>query len=86
MLDVISLYTNVPHEERLDTCKETLNKWEVLDPLTEEIVHLTSIVLKRNNFSLDYLHFLQKQGTVMGTRMAPLYENNFTGKFEYDLL
>ena len=64
-LDVISLYTNIPHQEGLDARREILNKREVLDPPTEEIVNLTSIILKRNNFSFNGLHYLQKQGTVM---------------------
>ena len=60
-LDVISLYTNIPHQEGLDACRETLNKQEVLDPPTEEIVQLTSITLKMNNFSFDGLHYLQSR-------------------------
>ena len=38
--DVISLYTNIPHQEGLDAYRETVNKREVLDPLTEDIVRL----------------------------------------------
>ena len=48
-----------------------LNKREVLDPPTEGIVNLTSIILKRNNF-FDGLHYLQKEGTVMGTRLTQI--------------
>ena len=73
-LDVISLYTNIPHLEGLDACRETLNQQEVLDPPTEDIVQLISIVLKRNNFSFNGLHYLQKQGTAMGTQMARLMQ------------
>ena len=85
-LDVVSLYTNIPHQEGLDAYREILNPREVLNPPTEDIVHLISIILKRNNFSFDGLHYLQKQGTAMGTRMAPSYANIFMGKFEIDLL
>ena len=81
-----SLYTNIPHQEGLDTCREILNQREVLDPPTEEIVNLTSIILEKNNFSFDGLHYLQKQGTAMGTRMAPSYANIFMGRLERDLL
>ena len=72
-LDVISLYTNILHQEGLNACRVILNKREVLDPPTEQIDNLTSIILKRNNF-FDGLHYLQKQGTVMGTRKAHLMQ------------
>ena len=85
-LDVVSLYTNIPHQEGLDACREILNEQEVLNPPTEDIVHLVSIILKRNNFSFDGMHYLQKQGTAMGTRMAPSYANIFVGRFEIYLL
>ena len=55
-LDVISLYTNIAHWEGLDAYRETLNKREVLDPPAEYIVQLTSIILKKNNFSFNGLH------------------------------
>ena len=32
------------------------------------------------------MHYLQKLGTAMGTRMAPSYANLFLGKFEHDAL
>ena len=85
-LDVIFLYTNIPHQDRLDAYRETLYKREVLDPPTEEIVQLTPIVLKKNSFSFDSLHDLQKQGTEMGTRMPPSYANIFMANLEQGLL
>ena len=69
-LDVTFLYTNIPHQEGLDACREMLNTQEVLDPPTDEIIHLASTILKKKNFSFNSLHYLQKQGTVMGTQMA----------------
>ena len=85
-LDVVSLYTNIPHQEGLETCRETLNKREVLDPPTDDIVNFESIILKKNNFSFNGPLYLPKQGTVMGTHIAPLYANIFMGKLGYDLL
>ena len=41
---------------------------------------------KKNHFSFDGLHYLQKHGTAMGTRMTPSYTNIFMGKLERDLL
>jgi hypothetical protein len=39
-------------------------------------------VLKHNNFTFNGEHFLQINGTVMGTKMAPSYANIFMGKLE----
>ena len=87
-LDVTSLYTNISHEEGLDACREMLDTRGVLDPLTDDIVYLTSLILKKNNFSFNGLHYLQKHGTAMGMRMAPsyMYANVFMGRLERNLL
>ena len=85
-LDVTSLYTNIPHEEGLDACREMLETRDVLDPPTDDIVNLTSLILKKNNFTFNGLHHLQKHGTAMGTRMAPSYANIFMGRLEHNLL
>ena len=60
-LDVTSLYTNIPYEEGLDACREMLDTWGVLDPPTDDIVHLISLILKKNKFFFNGLHYLQKQ-------------------------
>ena len=85
-LDVSSLYTNIPHDEGIEACREALNSREVLSPPTEDIINLISSILTKNNFTFDDQHYLQVHGTAMGTRMAPSYANLFMGKLERDLL
>ena len=41
---------------------------------------------KCNNFEFNGKHFLQIQGTAMGTKMAPSYANIFMGRLEKQLL
>lgn len=79
-------HTHVPDEEKLNACREAFNTRGVLDPPTEDKINLMKLVLKRNNFTLNDIHFLQKQGIAMGTRMAPFYINLFMDKLEMDLL
>jgi hypothetical protein len=43
-------------------------------------------VLKKNNFTFNGDHYLQINGTAMGTKMAPSYANIFMGKIEKQLL
>jgi hypothetical protein len=44
------------------------------------------MVLKKNNFTFNGDHYLQINGTAMGTNMAPSYANIFMGKLEKQLL
>ena len=43
-------------------------------------------ILTLNNFKFNGQHYLQIQGTAMGTRMAPSYANIFMGELEKHLL
>ena len=54
-----------------------------------DIIHvyiLLTLVLKCNNFEFIGRHYLQIQGTTMGTKMAPSYANIFIGRLEKQLL
>ena len=89
-LDVSSVYTNIPHNEGIDVCREALNTRSVLFPPIEDITQLITLILQNSNFSFNSLHYslhyLQTHGTAMGTRMAPSYTNIFMGKLESSLL
>ena len=45
-----------------------------------------NIVLKINIFEFNNKYYIQKQGTAMGTRMAPSYANLFMGTLETELV
>ena len=87
-LDVTSLhvYTNIPHEEGLHACREALNTRGVLDPPTDDIINLIKLVLKRNNFAFNNIHYLPKDGTAMGTWMVPSCAKLFMDQLERGLL
>ena len=85
-LDVTSLYTNIPHEDGIRACKEAWEERPVKDPPTETLVKLLTLILKCNNFEFKGKHYLQVQGTAMGTKMAPAYANIFMGRLEGQLL
>ena len=48
-----------------------------MDPSTESLVDVLTLVLKCNNFEFNGDHYLQVQSTAMGTIMAPSYANLF---------
>ena len=86
MLNVSSLYTNIPQQEGMEACREALDTRDVPEPPTDDVVHLISLILKKNNFSFNGESYIQKHGTAMGTRMAPSFANIFMGKLERDIL
>lgn len=85
-MDVTSLYTNIPHEDGIAACKEVWDKRAVKTPPTECLIEMLTLVLKHNNFTFNGEHYLQINGTAMGTKMAPSYANIFMGRLEKQLL
>ena len=75
LLDVSSLYTNIPHKEGIEACRKALNSSGHLSCSrlrTESICDLMRMILTMNNFEFDNNHFIQIHGTAMGTHMALL--------------
>ncbi|XP_071160966.1 uncharacterized protein [Mytilus edulis] len=85
-LDVTSLYTNIPHDDGIEACREVWNSRYTLRPPTECLIQLLTLVLQCNNFTFNGEHFLQVNGTAMGTKMASSYANIFMGKLEQRIL
>jgi len=90
--DVKDLYTSIDHELGLTAVRYWLQK----HPNSREdrftdifILEGLSIVLKENFFGFDGQIFLQKNGTAMGTKVAPTYATLVLGYLEekiYDIL
>ena len=81
-LDVSSLYTNIPLEESLEIKeKEFFPQTNCVIP-APYLVKILELILKCNNFTFNRKHFLQVNGTSMGTRVAPTYANLFMAHFE----
>ena len=85
-LDVSSLYTNILHNEGIAACREALETCPSPAPPTNYLVGLIQQILTLNNFTFNGEHYLQTQGTAMGTRMVPSYANLFIAKLEETLL
>jgi hypothetical protein len=78
-MDVTSLYTNIPHDDGIAACRKRWEQRTVHEPPTECLVEMLTLVLKNNNFTFDGSHYLQINGTAMGTKMAPSYANIYMG-------
>ena len=77
IMDVSSLYTNIPHDAIIAACRKIWEQRTVQEPPTECVVEILILVLKNNNVTFDGNHYLQINGTAMGTKMAPSCANIF---------
>jgi hypothetical protein len=66
-MDVTSLYTNIPHDDGIAACSKIWEQRTDQEPPTECLVEILRLVLKNNNFNFDGNHYLQLNGTAMGT-------------------
>ena len=87
MIDVKSLYTNIPIDEGILSAILALRSTHSDDwPLLPIIQQFLDFILKQNYFTFKNTLFLQKHGTAMGTKMAPSYANVFMGSLENQFL
>ena len=85
-MDVSALYTNIPHTDGTDACREYLDTRQDKSTSTSFICKLITLILTMNNFIFNGLNYLQINGTAMGTCMAPNYANLFMGSLETKFL
>ena len=84
--DVSSLYTNIPHNEGIKATMDALTTHKDALPKDKPdniiIRTLMEFILENNYFDFMDKHYLQLQGTAMGTKMAPAYANIFMAQLE----
>ncbi|CAG2250860.1 unnamed protein product [Mytilus edulis] len=74
--DIVSLYTNIPHDLGITAVKYWLENTEnvIENRLTKEFILASlKLILERNIFYFNGTYYHQKKGTAMGTKMAPSY-------------
>ena len=82
-MDVTSLYTNIPLDEGIKCIKDLIDsKRQNSLPSNGNVVRMLELVLKCNNFMFNNDHYLQINGTAMGTQVAPTYANLFMDSLE----
>lgn len=74
--DVVSLYSNIPHELGIKAIEYWLKKYPQklcgrINP--EFIVDGIKFILENNTFCFNNKYYKQLQGTAMGTKCAPVY-------------
>lgn len=86
-LDVASLYTNIPHAGGISAVLHSYNE-SVCDKSIDSstLRTLLGLVLELNNFEFNGVHYLQINGTSMGTPIGPTYANISMGVLENEFL
>ena len=70
--DVLSLYSNIPHEAGLKSLKEALDRRREKKATAEDLVKMAEFVLrKKNYFEFDRSVYQQVSDTAIGTKIAP---------------
>ena len=84
ILEITSLYTNILHNEGIQSIKEMLAIHKLPYSLSQNsyIIEVLEVVLTNNHFEFNGKHCHQVSGTAMGTKLAPSYANLFMIKFE----
>lgn len=86
-MDVTSLYTNIPHTDGILAAISSYGDSNFcLDVSPSTLETLLRLVLEYNHFEFDSEHYLQINGTAMGTKMAPTYANIFMASLETEFI
>lgn len=86
-IDVTALYTNIPHDEGIESALTHLYPEEEEMPFPKEFTEsLLRIILQQNAFEFNSKMYSQIKGTAMGTKMAPAYANLFLDSLERNFL
>ena len=81
--DVISLYTNIPQDEGINTAIHWIDNYRHIlpsySPANSVFKQCLNFVLKPNYFTYNNSTYHQLQGVTMGTKLAPSFANLFMG-------
>ena len=78
-LDVIDLFTNIPHKDGIEAFRETLQERVEKQVPTEFIIRLLNIILHNNIMEINGEHYRQERGAPMGSWPVPPFANIFMG-------
>ena len=80
--DVVGHYPNIPHGQRLEAIRQSLDTRRNPDISIDSSVWLGKLVLENNVFEFDGKVYRQKLGTAIGSKFNPAYANLFMASLE----
>ncbi|XP_052212044.1 uncharacterized protein LOC127831095 [Dreissena polymorpha] len=84
-LDVKALYPSVPRDEARAAAIDALNRRTDPEIPTEDVIVMMDTVLENNTFSFNDEHFIQTEGTAIGSRLGLNYASTYMGDWEEEL-
>ena len=82
-LDVVALYTNIPHSDGISAVASPYDNSPCDKPIDSSALRtFLNLILELDNFEFDGVNYVQVSGTSMGTRIGPNYANIFMGLLE----
>lgn len=85
-MDVKALYPNVPRKEARVSVEGALEKRKDKSIPPKSVLKMMDMVLENNNFCFDDKHYLQMEGTAIGSRLGMNYASTYLGDWERQLL
>ena len=86
IMDVNSLYTNIPHTDGIYACRSFLNRHNADPAVINDIPILINFILTHNLIKFNNNHYIQIKCTEMGTKMAPAYANIYVDAIDNSFL
>ena len=84
-MDIVALYPSVPQGKARQAMQESLERRNEKKIPTEDLLELSELVLKSNEFQFEGENFIQKEGTAIGSRMGKNYACTYMGKWEKEV-
>ena len=84
-INVVGLYPNIPHEERLSALRKRLDLRQEKDVTTSTLVELSEDVLKNNIFTFKKKNFTVKAGYNYWYKIYPTYSMLFMTELEEEI-
>ena len=84
-MNVTSLYTNIPHNEDINSVVNILKLSSHNKDFIDEIKSCIYFIFKSNVFTFIEQNYIQVSGTAMMTKLVPKYSNIFMAEMEKPL-
>ena len=85
-VDVVGLYSSIPHDRGLEVLRKQYNKFKDKIVPTEDIIKMADFVPKNNPFEFDCKFYQQISGTTIGTKFTQPYACIFMDYVETEFL
>ena len=84
-LDVIALYPRVPRQKARAAVEAALLQWDHPSIPTYDVLAMMDTVLDNNTITFNGIHYIQTEGTAIGSHLGMNYASIYMGSWEKEL-